>query len=189
MAVICLLCTALAVLPSGLYLLFQKTPNMRSFLYSLAVTALGFFLFSFQVHEKSILLAALPVVLLLPLEPLASYWFLQVSTFSMLPLLHKDGLIGAYLGLTSIGLTLPRLTAAFESTSVPRSTYDVLHVGYLLRGSVDRTQSSVLTILFDASLAGQGALLLAFLYLPAPAHLPFLYPLAISAYSFVFRRA
>ncbi|XP_058123969.1 probable dolichyl pyrophosphate Man9GlcNAc2 alpha-1,3-glucosyltransferase [Anopheles ziemanni] len=183
MALICLLCTALAVLPSGIHLLLQKTPNMRSFLYSLAVTALGFFLFSFQVHEKSILLAALPVVLLLPAEPLASYWLLQVSTFSMLPLLHKDGLMGAYLGLTLVSLTLPRLTAAFESSSNPRPTYDVLHVGYLLRGSVDRTQLAVLTILFYASLAGQGALLLGFLYLPPPAHLPFLYPLAISAYS------
>uniref|UniRef100_A0AAG5DLR2 Alpha-1,3-glucosyltransferase n=1 Tax=Anopheles atroparvus TaxID=41427 RepID=A0AAG5DLR2_ANOAO len=185
MALVCLLCTALAVLPSGLHLLLQRTSNARSFLYSLTVTALGFFLFSFQVHEKSILLVALPAVLLLPLEPLASYWFLQMSTFSMLPLLHKDGLTGAYLALTLVTLTLPRVAAAFEpsnrSSACPR--YDTLHVGQLLRGSVDRTRAIVFTTLFYISLVGQGALLLAFLYLPPPSRLPFLYPLAISAYS------
>uniref|UniRef100_A0A182NUR9 dolichyl-P-Glc:Man9GlcNAc2-PP-dolichol alpha-1,3-glucosyltransferase n=1 Tax=Anopheles dirus TaxID=7168 RepID=A0A182NUR9_9DIPT len=115
MALICLLCTLLAVLPSGLHVLLQKIPSPRSFLYSLVVTALGFFLFSFQVHEKSILLAALPVTLLLPLEPFASCWFLQLASFSMLPLLHKDGLTGPYLGLTLIVLTLLRTEVVDES--------------------------------------------------------------------------
>uniref|UniRef100_A0A8C8Z3V2 Alpha-1,3-glucosyltransferase n=1 Tax=Prolemur simus TaxID=1328070 RepID=A0A8C8Z3V2_PROSS len=55
--------------------------------------ALSFFLFSFQVHEKSILLVSLPVCLVLNEIPFMSTWFLLVSTFSMLPLLLKDELL------------------------------------------------------------------------------------------------
>lgn len=50
------------------------------------------YFFSFQVHEKSILLVALPAIALYPFEPAVVYWFLQVSSFSMFPLLQKDGL-------------------------------------------------------------------------------------------------
>ncbi|XP_052868362.1 probable dolichyl pyrophosphate Man9GlcNAc2 alpha-1,3-glucosyltransferase [Anopheles cruzii] len=173
MAIVCLLCTVLAVLPCGLHLLLRK-PSPGGFLYSLSVTALGFFLFSFQVHEKSILLAALPTILLLPVEPFAAYWFLQVATFSMLPLLHKDGLTGAYLGLSLITLALPRLSTSSSATV----RWDVLHIRTLL----DRWIGS-LVALYYGSLLGQVALLVAFLFVPPPDALPFLYPLAISAYS------
>uniref|UniRef100_A0A182M0S4 dolichyl-P-Glc:Man9GlcNAc2-PP-dolichol alpha-1,3-glucosyltransferase n=1 Tax=Anopheles culicifacies TaxID=139723 RepID=A0A182M0S4_9DIPT len=181
MALVCLLSTLLAVLPSGLHLLLQKTPSPRSFLYSLTVAALGFFLFSFQVHEKSILLAALPAILLLPLEPLASGWFLQVATFSMMPLLHKDGLTGAFVGLTIISLMLLR-TANERRRSQP--SHDALYLrGFLPDGIANKPTGSVLVALFYLSLLGQILLLVAFLCLSPPAHLPFLYPLLISAYS------
>ncbi|KAG8543759.1 hypothetical protein GDO81_023754 [Engystomops pustulosus] len=64
--------------------------------------ALSFFLFSFQVHEKSILLVSLPACLLLSEVPLMATWFLLTSTFSMLPLLQKDGLVTAYVTTTLI---------------------------------------------------------------------------------------
>uniref|UniRef100_A0A182WG93 dolichyl-P-Glc:Man9GlcNAc2-PP-dolichol alpha-1,3-glucosyltransferase n=1 Tax=Anopheles minimus TaxID=112268 RepID=A0A182WG93_9DIPT len=182
MALVCLLSTLLAVLPSGLHLLLQKTPSCRSFLYSLTVTALGFFLFSFQVHEKSILLATLPAILLLPLEPLFSCWFLQVATFSMMPLLHKDGLTGAFVGLTIINLMLIR--AANEQTQGSQKSFDVLHLrGFLPKETANKSAGSALVALFYLSLLGQMVLLVAFLYLSPPTHLPFLYPLLISAYS------
>ncbi|XP_041775526.1 probable dolichyl pyrophosphate Man9GlcNAc2 alpha-1,3-glucosyltransferase [Anopheles merus] len=185
MALVCLLCTLLAVLPSGLHLLLQKSPTIRSFLYSLAVTALGFFLFSFQVHEKSILLVALPVTLLLPLEPLAACWFLQIATFSMLPLLHKDGLTVPFVGLSLISLALLRTAQGVQSSIKKRNqSLDLLHLRGLLPESVaNNVTGSVLVTLFYLSLLGQMLLLVAFLCLPAPGHLPFLYPLAISAYS------
>ena len=185
MALLCLLCTLLAVLPSGLHLLLQKSPTVRSFLYSLAVTALGFFLFSFHVHEKSILLVALPVTLLLPLEPLAACWFLQIATFSMFPLLHKDGLTVPFVGLSLISLALLRTARGVQSGNKARdSSYDLLHLRGLLPESVaNNVTGSVLVTLFYLSLLGQVLLLVAFLCLPAPAHLPFLHSLAISAYS------
>uniref|UniRef100_A0A182S7W0 Alpha-1,3-glucosyltransferase n=1 Tax=Anopheles maculatus TaxID=74869 RepID=A0A182S7W0_9DIPT len=186
MAIVCLVCTLLAVLPSGLHLLLQKNHTPRSFLYSLVVTALGFFLFSFQVHEKSILLAALPATLLLPLEPLVSCWFLQLATFSMLPLLHKDGLSGAFVGLSLISLTLLRTARETKSSNKNHNpSYDVLHLrGLLPDGFANQsTFGSVVVTLFYLSLLGQVLLLVAFLCLAPPAHLPFLYPLLISAYS------
>ncbi|XP_050079088.1 probable dolichyl pyrophosphate Man9GlcNAc2 alpha-1,3-glucosyltransferase [Anopheles maculipalpis] len=186
MAFVCLICTLLAVLPSGLHLLLQKNHTPRSFLYSLVVTALGFFLFSFQVHEKSILLAALPATLLLPMEPLVSCWFLQLATFSMLPLLHKDGLTGAFVGLTLISLTLLRTVRETKSSNKnQKPSYDVLHLrGLLPEGFItNQSAGSVFVTLFYLSLLGQVLLLVAFLCLAPPAHLPFLYPLLISAYS------
>ncbi|XP_049630389.1 dolichyl pyrophosphate Man9GlcNAc2 alpha-1,3-glucosyltransferase [Suncus etruscus] len=85
---ICL--TFLSLLPACIKLIMQPVNEM--FRFTLVSCALSFFLFSFQVHEKSILLVSLPVCLVLHEIPFMSTWFLLVSTFSMLPLLLKDEL-------------------------------------------------------------------------------------------------
>lgn len=82
--------TFLSLLPSCVKLTAQ--PSIEGFKFTLVSCALSFFLFSFQVHEKSILLVSLPVCLVLHEIPFMSTWFLLVSTFSMLPLLLKDDL-------------------------------------------------------------------------------------------------
>lgn len=51
-----------------------------------------------QVHEKSILLALLPVTLLACEEPVVAAWLPVWATISMYPLLKKDGLSTAYVG-------------------------------------------------------------------------------------------
>lgn len=94
----CTVTTLAAVIPSGADLFLR--PNRKKFVLALINSSLSFFLFSYQVHEKSILIAALPVLLYLPNNPLISFWFLIMSTFSMLPLLMKDGLVIAYIGST-----------------------------------------------------------------------------------------
>ncbi|CAK6441214.1 unnamed protein product [Pipistrellus nathusii] len=83
--------TLLSLLPACIKLILQPSP--KGFRYTLVTCALSFFLFSFQVHEKSILLVSLPVCLVLNEIPFMSTWFLLVSTFSMLPLLLKDDLL------------------------------------------------------------------------------------------------
>ncbi|KAM5265684.1 dolichyl pyrophosphate Man9GlcNAc2 alpha-1,3-glucosyltransferase isoform 1-T1 [Hipposideros larvatus] len=83
--------TFLNLLPACIKLVLQPSP--RAFRFTLVTCALSFFLFSFQVHEKSILLVSLPVCLVLNEIPFMSTWFLLVSTFSMLPLLLKDELL------------------------------------------------------------------------------------------------
>lgn len=90
---------------------------------SLFTSSMAFFLFSFQVHEKSILLPLLSVYLVLgdkessppsrqSLKTPASFWpsshwnaavlLLNVATFSMFPLLHKDHLSLQY-AVTLVG--------------------------------------------------------------------------------------
>ncbi|KAH6595089.1 hypothetical protein BASA50_006075 [Batrachochytrium salamandrivorans] len=105
-----ILCTLVAVLPAGLLVLCY--PNRRTFMYSLIVGSLGFFLFSFQVHEKSILLPTLPISLFLLDDQVASSWFMNVAMFSMYPLLQRDGLALPYFAL--IGLWNVLNPAAFE---------------------------------------------------------------------------
>jgi alpha-1,3-glucosyltransferase len=52
-----------------------------------------------QVHEKSILLPLMPVMLLAPEQPVLSRWLPPVACFSMYPLLKKDGLTLAYIAM------------------------------------------------------------------------------------------
>ena len=59
----CLASTALASLPTNILLFMQ--PSKANLILALINTSLEFFLFSFQVHEKSILLVGIPVALLL----------------------------------------------------------------------------------------------------------------------------
>ncbi|XP_051855482.1 dolichyl pyrophosphate Man9GlcNAc2 alpha-1,3-glucosyltransferase [Antechinus flavipes] len=103
--------TLLSLLPACVRLTLQ--PSLRRFRYSLVACALSFFLFSFQVHEKSILLVSLPVCLILNEVPFMSTWFLIVSTFSMLPLLLKD-----QLALASVVTTLGFSVACAASFSI-----------------------------------------------------------------------
>jgi len=58
--------------------------------------ALSFFLASFQVHEKSILLALAPCTLLLWQDPVFVEWFSFVCVWSLWPLLQVDRLQSAY---------------------------------------------------------------------------------------------
>ncbi|CAB4006200.1 Dolichyl pyrophosphate Man9 c2 alpha-1,3-glucosyltransferase [Paramuricea clavata] len=92
---ICGCSTVAFVLPSNLMLALRPSP--KSFLLALVNSSLAFFLFSYHVHEKSILLVTLPASLLLPLQPLETIWFLFITLFSMIPLLEKDGLLLAYI--------------------------------------------------------------------------------------------
>ncbi|XP_061393372.1 probable dolichyl pyrophosphate Man9GlcNAc2 alpha-1,3-glucosyltransferase [Musca vetustissima] len=97
MAIICLATTLLAILPLNAHAFYKG--QKITFLFCLFNTAIAFFLFSFQVHEKSILLAALPAICLLPQMPFYVVAFLKVSLLSMLPLFIKDKLCTAYFSL------------------------------------------------------------------------------------------
>ncbi|TFK10168.1 serine/threonine-protein phosphatase 2A catalytic subunit alpha isoform [Platysternon megacephalum] len=85
--------TFLALLPACIKLTLQ--PSLRRFKFALVSCALSFFLFSFQVHEKSILLVSI-----------------------LLPLLLKDGLLLAYVVTTLAFLTVCATSfSIFEKTS------------------------------------------------------------------------
>lgn len=187
MAIVCLVCTLLTVIPSGVHLLFRT--SKRNFLLALLNSSLGFFLFSFQVHEKSILLATLPALLLFQLYPLECFWLLQISTFSMIPLLHKDGLLLPYLALTLFTLTLLKLSISALNNFKPVGkicTIDLFTIGTFLQSDGSAKSHRInraLVSSFYGSLVGQLLLLFAFVCVDPPAQLPFLWPLLISAYS------
>uniref|UniRef100_A0A915DVF3 Alpha-1,3-glucosyltransferase n=1 Tax=Ditylenchus dipsaci TaxID=166011 RepID=A0A915DVF3_9BILA len=69
-----------------------RHPSERNFRMCLVISSLSFYLFSFQVHEKSILMAAIPALLCLNDLPRTVPWFLSISLFSMYPLCIKDGM-------------------------------------------------------------------------------------------------
>ncbi|KAI0036435.1 glucosyltransferase [Vararia minispora EC-137] len=83
------------------------TPSVMQpvLLYALLNSSLSFFLFSFQVHEKTILLPLLPLSLLLSGAAADSTTFSlgvlcnNIAVFSIWPLLKRDGLVVQYFAL------------------------------------------------------------------------------------------
>ncbi|KAF8950940.1 Glucosyltransferase-like protein [Haplosporangium bisporale] len=86
--------TLVSFLPSVLYLIAK--PTKRGLIYGLINSSLSFFLLSFQVHEKSILIPALPITLLILDEPAIASLFVTLATFSMFPLLRQEELTLPY---------------------------------------------------------------------------------------------
>lgn len=72
------LTTIAAILPSCIHLYFNS--SVKNFKCSLTISALAFFLLSFQVHEKGILFASLAAALLVERDHLLSGWLSIVSS-------------------------------------------------------------------------------------------------------------
>lgn len=90
-----LILTLIGISPSCIAIFLK--PDKRLLSWCLASCSMSFYLFSFQVHEKSILLPWMPIALLLnevDSDVISMVcWFFNVSLFSMTPLLIRDGLI------------------------------------------------------------------------------------------------
>ncbi|KAK9389748.1 glycosyl transferase [Lipomyces mesembrius] len=98
-----LVATLASVLPAFFMLLIY--PRKKALIWGLSASAWGFFLFSFQVHEKSVLLPLLPVTLQLAAEPGVNvqsyiYWINNVAVFSLWPLLKRDRLVLQYFAVS-----------------------------------------------------------------------------------------
>ncbi|XP_022148195.1 probable dolichyl pyrophosphate Man9GlcNAc2 alpha-1,3-glucosyltransferase isoform X2 [Momordica charantia] len=79
-----------------------RTPSKQGFLYGLLCSSFSFYLFSFQVHEKSILLPLLPASMLALDEPSLFRHFLHYALLSMFPLVVRDKLVQAYLSIYAL---------------------------------------------------------------------------------------
>ncbi|KAM5148846.1 dolichyl pyrophosphate Man9GlcNAc2 alpha-1,3-glucosyltransferase [Mantella aurantiaca] len=175
-------CTLLGVLPTCLKL--TANPTLRGFKLSLVNCALSFFLFSFQVHEKSILLVSLPVCFLLSEIPLMATWFLLVSTFSMLPLLMKDGLLMAYVITTLAFLLVSASCLSFhEKTSEDALRLKAFCVSGRRYASCFKVPESLLRLLLFLSVSVMAALSVGSCAVTPPPALPDLFPVLISAVS------
>nr|XP_022315544.1 dolichyl pyrophosphate Man9GlcNAc2 alpha-1,3-glucosyltransferase-like [Crassostrea virginica] len=160
---ICLLSTLLCLLPSAIHLLCF--PTIRNFRISLVNSSLVFFLFSFHVHEKSILLPALAVSLLVREHPFWCVWFYFISIFSMLPLFIKDDLVVAAAATTAlhalICTTCLRINVAEDNQKWNKAKTTVMKLSML--GAIFLTMAS--------------------LTVTPPLRYPDLFPVLISIYS------
>lgn len=92
--------TILTCLPSMIQQIWS--PSNLGFLYGLLNSSFSFYLFSFQVHEKSILLPLLPASLLALEEPFHFRWLTHYALLSMFPLMCRDKLILPYMALFAL---------------------------------------------------------------------------------------
>ena len=133
------------------------------------------------MHEKSILLASLPISLLAHWHPFTSTWFGVLATFSMYPLLTRDGL-----ALPCWALTL--LFYLCSVVSLQRGQRVRLPIKLLVRSCCIHITGLLFTSVM-LQFAGSVGLLLAtcslsHLVAPPPKY-PHLFPLAISMMSCV----
>ena len=102
--------TLCSLLPPCALLLAR--PSRRGFLLCATACGLGFFLLSFQVHEKHVLLPLLPALLLAPSRPVEIGWLVSLCTFSLYPLLVRDGQAPCYAVLQALWPLLCHVYAA-----------------------------------------------------------------------------
>ncbi|KAF2978385.1 hypothetical protein EK904_005479 [Melospiza melodia maxima] len=174
--------TFLSLLPACIKLTVQ--PSLRGFKFALVSCALSFFLFSFQVHEKSILLVSVPVCLIINEIPFMATWFLLVSTFSLLPLLLKDELLLPYAVTTPAFLAVCLASfSILEKTSAEDLQLKAFSLS--LKGYVSWVKSfpRIVRSLFLLSVALMGALSALSAAVPPPPRLPDLFPLAVAVVS------
>lgn len=158
--------TLLVSLPVGLHILFK--PTLRTFKYAIVNTSLAFFLLSFQVHEKTILVPALPVLLFYREHPMIVNWFAIVSTFSLQPLLHRDGQLVPYLVLM-IMFTLISIEMFSRHISLDLSKLFSLN--------------NLIIAAYFSSILGCFSLSVAAIFVKPPQHLPDLHPTLNALYS------
>ncbi|KAK6798147.1 hypothetical protein RDI58_005849 [Solanum bulbocastanum] len=122
--ILSLVSTVSTCLPSTLLLILA--PSRRNFLFGLLSSALSFYIFSFQVHEKSILLPLLPASFLAIDEPLIFRWLTYSALLSMFPLLRRDELILPYVALYGLFVLLYNAPVQREDTRQTRSHFTTL---------------------------------------------------------------
>ncbi|CAM5162555.1 unnamed protein product [Natator depressus] len=116
--------------------------------------------------------------------PLMSTWFLLVSTFSLLPLLLKDGLLLAYV-VTTLAFLIVCLTSfsIFEKTS--EEDLQLKSLSLSNRGYIPsfKAFSKIIKSLFIVSVTLMGILTLMSATLTPPQKLPDLFPVSVSVVS------
>lgn len=101
---LCTIVTFVTSLPFCIAMFFRKT--RRHFLLSCSGCALAAYLFSFQVHEKQILIPLISLALLFDTYPTMCMWMSFAAATSLFPLLHREGLTVAYIAVSILHFCL-----------------------------------------------------------------------------------
>ncbi|KXZ49057.1 hypothetical protein GPECTOR_23g142 [Gonium pectorale] len=168
-------------------------PSRWGLLRCMANSAFSFYMFSFQVHEKSILLPLLPVCLLAGHEPLLGAWLPLLAGLSMYPLLERDGLALPYVALCGLYGAVVASTALEHARQLQdeRRTAAATSAGSAGGGGRSGRVSPAAALLLRrwpalslAALVGAAALHAARLALPPPERLPWLHDRAFISAAF-----
>lgn len=176
MKLLALGCTLLSILPSCIIIYLY--PAKQLIPWAMASCSWGFYLFSFQVHEKSVLLPLLPTSLLFcyindnELFKIVS-WINTIAVFSLGPLLKKDNLALQYYAVYGLCNWL-----------VGNLTWQVLvnSIKLLFKNFFSFSWLANITI-FASVIAAVGLDILPY-YIEAPANLPDLWLVANITLSF-----
>ncbi|EGC28859.1 hypothetical protein DICPUDRAFT_43700 [Dictyostelium purpureum] len=191
---LCLILTLATMIPLFINL-FKNKNSKFIFLYSLINSSFSFFLFSFQVHEKTILLPLLPVSLLILHHPNTVWWFSVISTFSMFPLLFKDGLIIPYISIMVFFIVFGyqyknEILKSFNNLNDPKTTSNKTMAS---SKSITSIISSLLKInveqyskyWYALNIVGMIVCHLLYQFVPQPSGLPALWLLLVCNFSFI----
>lgn len=141
----CAVITMLASLPFCVALALK--PSHERLLLSSAGCALSAYLFSYQVHEKQILIPLMPLILLYNTYPALCAWASFVSMVSIFPLLHREGLTLAYVAILIAHIAVISATCGYTAEKSKRKPWEltvvslsfifgvVLHMLLLFRSS------------------------------------------------------
>lgn len=141
-----LFATLVSVLPACVTV-FRK-PDARNLLLSTTNCAWGFFLFSFQVHEKSVLLPLVPSSLLLlgVTDPSWISYINIVAGFSLWPLCKKDGLQLQYLVYNTFWIWFAGFWRITRATSITRRIFQLVQIGTYLAILILHTTENLIEI-------------------------------------------
>lgn len=125
-------------------------------------------------------------MIIFPLEPFAVFWFLQIATFSMFPLLLKDGLLLAYLAAQLVYFLGMKLIVGLTSDGKDFLRVDLFNVSQIIDLNDTKSSNSKLKrVFFYLSIYFGIVLVMLQLFAEPPKTLPYLFPLMFSAYSCV----
>lgn len=166
LAMISAITTFLALIPSNIQLF--RNPTIMSLKYALINSSLIFFLLSFQVHEKSILMVTTSVLLVMDKHPLCCLWFVIISTFSLQPLVIKDGLMFPYFALIVF------FVCVYFNANGDLQLFNTIS-----------WKEKVIVLSFFSSMMGCLLLNIISIIIPAPKTLPHIHSLLNCLYSFI----
>ncbi|XP_076812639.1 dolichyl pyrophosphate Man9GlcNAc2 alpha-1,3-glucosyltransferase-like [Clavelina lepadiformis] len=169
--------TLFVTLPSCLHLL--KSPTSATLRLSLVYVSLVFFLFSYQVHEKSILIPAISACLLYDVvPPFLVTWFLHVTVLSLSPLLYKDKLAMQQITVTILFLILSSLYHSFGKKSILPF---VRRINFIKKNWHNHAANFLLAAFWASILTSVFLFILPFIYKPT-ARFPDLIPVVNSVF-------
>lgn len=175
--------TVLLLIPIAVSLLRKPSDSMQLCL-ALSNSALVFFLASFQVHEKSLLLSLVPAaVVLLPVDPVVCVWYQLLGSFTIFPLLVRDGLRIPYFAVNFLFVALVALRhILFSDHASYHRLYFDMNTIKLMSSKWNSLLSQCRYIFLIFSTSGMIALHMLEAIVKPPSRYPDLYPALISLF-------